>query len=88
MILISFPHNPTTVCVDLGFMREIVELARQHGTYIIHDFAYADLGFDGYRPPSILQVEGAADCAVEIYSMTKSYNMAGWRVGFCLGNGS
>jgi alanine-synthesizing transaminase len=67
-------------------MREVVELARQYGSYIIHDFAYAELGFDGYRPPSILQVEGAADHAVEIYSMTKSYNMAGWRVGFCLGN--
>ncbi|MBV8812249.1 MAG: aminotransferase class I/II-fold pyridoxal phosphate-dependent enzyme [Acidobacteriaceae bacterium] len=86
VILISFPHNPTTLCVDLAFMREIVALARQHGTYIIHDFAYAELGFDGYRPPSILQVEGAAEHAVEIYSMTKSYNMAGWRVGFCLGN--
>ncbi|MGA8025588.1 MAG: aminotransferase class I/II-fold pyridoxal phosphate-dependent enzyme [Bryobacteraceae bacterium] len=86
VILISFPHNPTTVCVDLDFMREIVALARQYGSYIIHDFAYAELGFDGYRPPSILQVEGAADHAVEIYSMTKSYNMAGWRVGFCLGN--
>ena len=86
LILISFPHNPTTVSVDLDFMREIVELARQHGTYILHDFAYADLGFDGYRPPSILQVEGAADYAVEIYSMTKSFNMAGWRVGYCLGN--
>jgi alanine-synthesizing transaminase len=86
VILISFPHNPTTTCVDLDFMAEIVELARQYGTYIIHDFAYAELGFDGYRPPSILQVPGAADHAVEIYSMTKSYNMAGWRVGFCLGN--
>ena len=86
VILISFPHNPTTVCVDMNFMREIVELARQYGSYIIHDFAYAELGFDGYRPPSILQVPGAADYAVEIYSMTKSYNMAGWRVGFCLGN--
>jgi len=86
VILISFPHNPTTLCVDLDFMREVVALARQHGTYIIHDFAYAELGFDGYRPPSILQVEGAAEHAVEIYSMTKSYNMAGWRVGFCLGN--
>ncbi len=86
VILISFPHNPTTICVDLDFMREIVELARQHGSYIIHDFAYAELGFDGYRPPSILEVEGAVDHAVEIYSMTKSYNMAGWRVGFCLGN--
>lgn len=86
VILISFPHNPTTVCVDMDFMHEIVKLARDHGTYIVHDFAYADLGFDGYRPPSILQVEGAKDYAVEIYSMTKSYNMAGWRVGFCLGN--
>ncbi len=86
VILISFPHNPTTICVDLNYLREIVELARQHGSYIIHDFAYAELGFDGYRPPSILEIEGAADHAVEIYSMTKSYNMAGWRVGFCLGN--
>lgn len=86
VILISFPHNPTTVCVDLDFMREIVGLARQYGSYIVHDFAYAELGFDGYRPPSILQVEGAAEHAVEIYSMTKSYNMAGWRVGYCLGN--
>src|SRR5581483_2363970 len=86
VILISFPHNPTTICVDLDFMREVVELARQYGSYIVHDFAYAELGFDGYRPSSILQVEGAADHAVEIYSMTKSYNMAGGRVGFCLGN--
>ncbi len=86
VILISFPNNPTTVCVDLDFMREIVELAREHGTYIIHDFAYAELGFDGYRPPSILQVPGAADYAVEIYSMTKSFNMAGWRVAYVLGN--
>jgi alanine-synthesizing transaminase len=86
VILISFPNNPTTVCVDLDFMREIVELAREHGTYIIHDFAYAELGFDGYRPPSILQVSGAADYAVEIYSMTKSFNMAGWRVAYVLGN--
>jgi alanine-synthesizing transaminase len=86
VILISFPHNPTTICVDLPFMREVVNLAREYGCYIIHDFAYADLGFDGYRPPSILEVEGAKDYAVEIYSMTKSYNMAGWRVGYCLGN--
>jgi len=85
-ILISFPHNPTTVSVDLPFMREIVELARKYGSYVIHDFAYAELGFDSYRPPSIFEVEGAKDCAVEIYSMTKTYNMAGWRVGFCLGN--
>jgi alanine-synthesizing transaminase len=86
VILISFPHNPTTVCVDLDFMREVVALAAQHGAYIIHDFAYAELGFDGHRPPSILEVEGAKDYAIEIYSMTKSFNMAGWRVGFCLGN--
>src|ERR1017187_8165488 len=86
LLLISFPHNPTTTCVDLDFMREIVRLAREHGTLIVHDFAYADLGFDGYTPPSILQVEGAKEVAVEIFSMSKSYNMAGWRVGFCLGN--
>ena len=86
VILISFPHNPTTICVDLNFMREVVKLAREYNAYVIHDFAYAELGFDGYRPPSILEVEGAKDCAVEIYSMTKSYNMAGWRVGYCLGN--
>jgi alanine-synthesizing transaminase len=86
VILISFPHNPTGVCVDLDFMREVVGLAADYGSYVIHDFAYADLGFDGYRPPSILQVKNAKDYAVEMYSMTKSYNMAGWRVGFCLGN--
>lgn len=86
VILISFPHNPTTVSVDLHFMKEVVALAREHGSYVIHDFAYAELGFDGYKPPSILQVEGAAEHCIEIYSMTKSFNMAGWRVGFCLGN--
>jgi alanine-synthesizing transaminase len=86
LILISFPHNPTTQTVDLEFMREVVSLARHHGSMVVHDFAYADLGFDGYRPPSILEVEGARDVAVEIFSMSKSYNMAGWRVGFCLGN--
>ena len=86
MLLISFPHNPTTTCVDLEFMTKIVELARKHGTLIVHDFAYADLGFDGYVPPSILQVPGAKEVAVEIFSMSKSYNMAGWRVGYCLGN--
>jgi alanine-synthesizing transaminase len=86
MLLISFPHNPTTTCVDLAFMTEIVNLAKAHGTLIVHDFAYADLGFDGYVPPSILEVPGAKDIAVEIFSMSKSYNMAGWRVGFCLGN--
>src|SRR5687767_13824827 len=86
LILISFPHNPTTQCVDLDFMKEIIALASHHGSMVLHDFAYADLGFDGYRPPSILQVPGAKDVAVEVFSMSKSYNMAGWRVGFCLGN--
>ena len=86
MILISFPHNPTTQCVDLDFFKEIVRLAAHHGTMVVHDFAYADLGFGGYKPPSILEVEGAKEVAVEIFSMSKSYNMAGWRVGFCLGN--
>jgi len=86
ILLISFPHNPTTTCVDLDFLKEIVRLARHNGTSIVHDFAYADLGFDGYQPPSILQVEGAKEIAVEIFSLSKSYNMAGWRVGFCLGN--
>ena len=86
LILISFPHNPTTTCVDLDFFREIVRLAAHHGTWVVHDFAYADLCFDGYRAPSILQVEGATEVAVEIFSLSKSYNMAGWRVGFCLGN--
>jgi alanine-synthesizing transaminase len=86
LILISFPHNPTTMCVDLNFMAEIVELAREYGSMIVHDFAYADLCFDGYRAPSILQVPGAKDVAVEIYSMSKSFNMAGWRIGYCLGN--
>jgi alanine-synthesizing transaminase len=86
LILISFPHNPTTTCVDLEFFRRIVALAREHGTLVVHDFAYADLCFDGYKAPSILQVEGAREVAVEIFSMSKSYNMAGWRVGYCLGN--
>jgi alanine-synthesizing transaminase len=86
MLLISFPHNPTTTCVDLDYFKELVELAHEHGTMIVHDFAYADLGFDGYRAPSILQVDGAKDVAVEIFSLSKSYNMAGWRVGFCVGN--
>jgi len=86
MILISFPHNPTTLCVDLDFMKAVVKLAAHHGTMLVHDFAYADLGFDGYQPPSILQVDGAKEVAVEIFSMSKSYNMAGWRMGFVVGN--
>jgi alanine-synthesizing transaminase len=86
VILISFPHNPTTQCVDLDFFKAIVALAARHGTWIIHDFAYADICFDDYKAPSILEVDGAKEIAVEIFSLSKSYNMAGWRVGFCLGN--
>ena len=86
MVLINFPHNPTTATVDLDFFKEIIRLAQHYGNMVLHDFAYADLGFDGYKPPSILQVDGAKEHAVEIFSLTKSYNMAGWRVGFCLGN--
>jgi len=86
VIVASFPHNPTTACVDLEFMARLVEFARDRDVVVVHDFAYADLGFDGYDPPSILQVPGAKDVAVEIYSMTKSFSMAGWRMGFLLGN--
>src|ERR1041385_3673552 len=86
LILISFPHNPTTMCVDLNFMREIVGLAREYDSMVVHDFAYADLTFDGYQAPSILQVPGAKEVAVEFYSMSKSFNMAGWRIGFGVGN--
>src|SRR5215475_13247314 len=86
VIVLSFPHNPTTACVDLSFMERLVAFAREHEVVLVHDFAYADLGFDGYEPPSILQVPGATDVAVEIYTMTKSFSMAGWRVGFLLGN--
>ena len=86
VIVLSFPHNPTTACVDLRFMEEVVEFARERDVLLVHDFAYADIGFDGYRPPSILQVPGADEVAVELYSMTKSFSMAGWRVAFMLGN--
>ncbi|NWF82262.1 MAG: aminotransferase class I/II-fold pyridoxal phosphate-dependent enzyme [Bryobacteraceae bacterium] len=86
LILLNYPHNPTTATVDLEFFKSVIALASRHGTMVLHDFAYADLCFDGYKAPSILQVEGAKEVAVEIFSMTKSYNMAGWRVGFCLGN--
>ncbi|MBU6328755.1 MAG: aminotransferase class I/II-fold pyridoxal phosphate-dependent enzyme [Acidobacteria bacterium] len=85
VIVMSFPHNPTTTCVDLDFMQQVVDFARERDVVIVHDNAYADLGFDGYRPPSILQAEGAKEVAVELYSMTKSFSMAGWRVAFMLG---
>jgi len=86
VIVLSFPHNPTTSCVDLEFMERMVEFAREHDVLLVHDFAYADLGFDGYDPPSILQVPGASEVAVELYTLTKSFSMAGWRMGFLLGN--
>ena len=85
-LVLSFPHNPTTLCVSLEFFKEIVRWAKREEVWVLHDFAYADLGFDGYKPPSILQVEGAKDIAVEIYSMSKGFSMAGWRVAFVLGN--
>jgi alanine-synthesizing transaminase len=86
VIIISFPHNPTTTCVDLEWMQRIVDFAREHDVVLVHDFAYSDTAFDGYQPPSVLQVPGAKDVAVELYTMTKSFSMAGWRVGFLVGN--
>ncbi|MGE0308945.1 MAG: aminotransferase class I/II-fold pyridoxal phosphate-dependent enzyme [Acidimicrobiia bacterium] len=86
VIIVSFPHNPTGACVDLAFMQRLVDFARERDVIVVHDFAYADVGFDGYEPPSILQAEGAKECAVEFYSMTKSFSMAGWRVAFMVGN--
>jgi alanine-synthesizing transaminase len=88
VLICSFPHNPTTACVDLDFMERVVAFARAHELVVVHDLAYADLGFDGYAPPSILQVPGAKDVAVELYTLTKSFSMAGWRVGFLVGNRS
>jgi len=86
VIVVSFPHNPTSACVDLSFMERLVAFALERGVIVCHDFAYADLGFDGYRPPSILQVPRAKECCVELYTLTKSFSMAGWRVGFVVGN--
>jgi alanine-synthesizing transaminase len=86
VVILSFPHNPTTACVDLAWMQRIVDFAREHEIVLVHDFAYADIAFDGHRPPSILQVPGAKDVAVELYSLTKSFSMAGWRVAFLVGN--
>jgi len=86
VIVLSFPHNPTTACVDLAWMQRLVDFAREHEIILVHDFAYADIAFDGYQPPSILQVPGAKDVAVELYSMTKSFSMAGWRIAFLVGN--
>ncbi len=86
MLILNFPSNPTAQCVELPFFEKIVALAREHGIWIIHDLAYADICFDGWKAPSIMQVPGARDVAVEFFTMSKSYNMAGWRVGFMVGN--
>jgi len=86
VLIISYPHNPTTEVVDLAFFQKIVDYAREHGIMVIHDFAYADLVFDGYKAPSFLQAKGAKDVGVEFFSLSKSYSMPGWRVGFCAGN--
>ncbi len=86
VVILSFPHNPTTACIDIGTMTRIVEFAREHDVVLVHDFAYSDTYFDGYRPPSILEVPGADEVAVELYTLTKSFSMAGWRVAFMVGN--
>jgi alanine-synthesizing transaminase len=86
MLVIGFPSNPTAQCVDLPFFEKIVALAREHDILVVHDLAYADIVFDSYKAPSIMQVPGARDVAVEFFSMSKSYNMAGWRIGFMVGN--
>ena len=86
MLIISFPHNPTTEVVDLDFFQKICDFAREHEIIVVHDLAYADLVFDGEMAPSFLQVEGAKDIGVEFFSLSKSYSMPGWRVGFCVGN--
>ena len=85
-LIVNFPSNPTTQCVDLPFLARLVELAREYGFHLIHDLAYADIAFDGYKPPSVLEVPGAKDVAVEFFTLSKSYNMPGWRVGFMVGN--
>ena len=86
VLIISYPHNPTTEVVDIAFFEKIVDYAKEHDIMVIHDFAYADLIFDGYKAPSFLQVKGAKDVGVEFFSLSKSYSMPGWRVGFCVGN--
>jgi alanine-synthesizing transaminase len=86
VLILSYPHNPTTEVVDLEFFEKVVDYAKEHGILVIHDFAYADLVFDGYQAPSFLQAKGAKDVGVEFFSLSKSYSMAGWRVGFCVGN--
>lgn len=86
LMILDFPSNPTAQCVDLDFFEKLVALAKKHGVYIVHDLAYADIVYDGFKAPSIMQVPGAKDVAVEFFTMSKSYNMAGWRIGFMVGN--
>jgi alanine-synthesizing transaminase len=86
ILILNFPSNPTAQCVDLPFFERVVALCRELGIYIVHDLAYADIVFDGYRAPSILEVPGAKEIAVEFFTLSKSYNMPGWRVGFMVGN--
>ena len=85
-LIVNFPSNPTTECVELPFLARLVEMAREFGFYLIQDLAYADIAFDGYKPPSVLEVPGAKDVAVEFFTLSKSYNMPGWRIGFMVGN--
>ena len=85
-LIVNFPSNPTTECVELPFLARLVELAREYRFHLIQDLAYADLAFDGYKPPSVLEVPGAKDVAVEFFTLSKCYNMPGWRVGFMVGN--
>jgi alanine-synthesizing transaminase len=86
MLIISYPHNPTTEVVTLDFFQKVVDYAKENDILVIHDFAYADITFDGYKAPSFLQAKGAKEVGVEFFSLSKSYNMAGWRMGFCCGN--
>jgi len=86
MLILGFPSNPTAQCVDLPFFERVIALARAHDIYVVHDLAYADITFDGWKAPSIMQVPGAREVAVEFFTMSKSYNMAGWRIGFMVGN--
>ncbi len=86
MIILSFPHNPTTMVVDIDFFEKLVSFAREHNIMVVHDLAYGDIVFDGYQAPSLLQVKGGKDVGVEFFSLSKSYNMPGWRVGFAVGN--
>ena len=86
MLVLNFPGNPTTQCVDLEFFEKVIKMAKEHDIWVVHDNAYAEIVFDGYKAPSILEVPGAKDIAVEFYSLSKTYNMPGWRVGFMCGN--